>query len=114
MIGQHCQRHRQEEFISFLDHTAASFKDQEVPVILEDNYSTYKTARVHQWLAEHPNWTFHFTPTSASWLNTVEGFFAKLSRRRLKHAIFKFLQECEAAILRFIEEHNGREAKPFR
>ena len=113
VIGQHYQRHRQEDFISFLDHTAAFFEDQEVHVIL-DNYSTHKTAKVHQWLAEHPNWTFHFTPTSASWLNAVEGFFAKLSRRPLKHAIFKSLQECEAAILRFIEEHSGREAKPFR
>ena len=113
VIGQHYQRHRQEEFISFLDHTAASFEDQEVHVFLE-NCSTHKTAKVHQWLAEHPNWTLHFTPTSASWLNAVEGLSAKLSSRRLKHAIFKSLQKCEAAILRFIEEHNGREAKPFR
>ena len=65
VIGQHYQRHRQEEFISFLDHTAALFEDQEVYVIL-DNYSTRKTAKVHQWLAKHPNLTFHFTPTSAS------------------------------------------------
>jgi transposase len=113
VIGQHYQKHRQDEFISFLDHTAAQFPDREVHAIL-DNYSTHKTANVHQWLADHPNWTFHFIPTSSSWLNAVEGFFAKLTRRRLKHAIFQSVQECELAILRFIAEHNARGAKPFR
>ena len=57
---------------------------------------------------------FHFTPTSSSWLNSIEGFFAKLIRRRLKNAIFYSVTECEAAIHRFIEEHNRNEAKPFR
>ena len=53
-----------------------------------DNYAAHKTPEVRRWLERHPRWTFHFTPTSSSWLNFVEGFFAKLSRRRLKHGVF--------------------------
>ena len=102
-----------KKYPPYENRSPREIRDQEVHVIL-DKYSTHKTEKVQQWLSEHPNWTFHFTPTSALWLNAVEGFFAHLSRRRLKHAIFKSLQECEAAILRFIEEHNGREAKLFR
>ena len=59
-----------------------------------------------------PCWTFHFTPTSCSWLNAVEGFFAKLTRRRLKHGIFHSLGDLQAAIKRFIKEHN-HDPKPF-
>jgi transposase len=61
----------------------------------------------------HPRWTFHFTPTSSSWLNAVEGFFAKLTRRRLKYGVFYSVVDLQAAINRFIAEHNELEAKPF-
>jgi transposase len=64
------------------------------------------------WLARHPRWTFHFTPTSASWLNAVEGFFAKLTKRRLKRGVFGSLVELQAAIKRFLAETN-RDPKPF-
>jgi transposase len=67
---------------------------------------------VLQWLARHPRWTLHFTPTSASWLNAVEGFFAKLTRRRLLRGVFRSLAELQAAILRFIDETN-HDPKPF-
>jgi hypothetical protein len=70
-----------------------------------------KHPKVRQWLARHPRWTFHFTPTSASWLNAVEGFFAKLSRRRLKRGVFLSVVDLQAAINRFVE-HNA-EPKPF-
>jgi hypothetical protein len=60
----------------------------------------------------HPRWTFHFTPTSCSWLNAVETFFAKLSRRRLKRGSFPSLVALQEAINRFVEEHNKR-PKPF-
>ena len=56
---------------------------------------------------------FHFTPTSCSWLNAVEGFFAKLTRRRLKHGVFRSVIDLQAAINRFVAEHNEEEAKPF-
>ena len=54
-----------------------------------DNYATHKHPKVIAWLARHPRWTFHFTPTSGSWLNAVEGFFATLTRRRLKRGVFR-------------------------
>ena len=61
----------------------------------------------------HPYWTFHFTPTSSSWLNAVEDFFAKLTRRRLKYGVFHSVVDLQAAINRFIAEHNEVEAKHF-
>ena len=63
-------------------------------------------------LTRHPRWTFHFTPTSASWLNAVEGFFAKLTKRRLKRGVFLSVVDLQAAINRFVVEHNA-EPKPF-
>ena len=78
-----------------------------------DSYATHKHARVRAWLAKHPRWTFHFTPTSCSWLNAVEGFFAKLTRRRLRHGVFRSVRELRDAIHRFIAEHNAADARPF-
>lgn len=68
---------------------------------------------MRRWRARHPRWTFHFTPTSSSWPNAVEGFFAKLTRRRLKHGVFHSLVDLQAAINRFIRDHNANDAKPF-
>ena len=67
---------------------------------------------MRQWLARHPRWTFHFTPTSASWLNAVEGFFAKLTRRRLKRGVFRSVVDLQAAINHFVAETNA-DPKPF-
>ena len=78
-----------------------------------DTYCTHKHANVRAWLARHPRWTFHFIPPSSSWRNAVEGFFAKLTRRRLKHGVFRSVSELETAITSFIENHNHSEAKPF-
>ncbi|MGI8569795.1 MAG: transposase, partial [Methylocella sp.] len=77
-----------------------------------DNYATHKHPKVQKWLARHPRWTFHFTPTSAPWLNAVEGFFAKLTRRRLKRGVFRSVTDLQAAINRFVEEINS-DPKPF-
>ena len=65
-----------------------------------------------KWKVRHPRWTFHFTPTSSSWLNAVEGFFAKLSKRRLRRGVFCSLVDLQAAINRFLAEHN-QSPKPF-
>jgi hypothetical protein len=65
-----------------------------------------------RWLARHPRWTFHFTPTSASWLNAVAGFFAKLTRRRLKRGVLRSVPDLQAAINRFLAETNDN-PKPF-
>jgi transposase len=67
---------------------------------------------VRAWLTRHPRWTFHFTPTSASWLNAVEGFFAKLTKRRLKRGVFRSIVDLQAAINRFLAETN-QQPKPF-
>jgi hypothetical protein len=64
------------------------------------------------WLERHPRWTFPFTPTSASWLNAVEGFFSALSRRRLKRGVFRSVADLQEAIGRYIREHN-KVSKPF-
>jgi transposase len=68
--------------------------------------------KVLAWLARHPRWTFHFTPTSCSWLNAVETFFAKLTRRRLRRGSFPSLVSLQEAINRFVAEHN-RDPRPF-
>ena len=72
----------------------------------------HKHPEVLAWLARHKRFTFHFTPTSCSWLNAVEGYFAKLSRRRLRRGVFKSVTDLEDAIRRYIREHN-RSSKPF-
>ena len=87
-------------------------KDKAIHVIL-DNYAAHKKDKVLEWLTRHPRWTFHFTPTSCSWLNAVEGFFAKLTRRRLKNGVFHSLVDLQAAINRFIREYNASDPQPF-
>lgn len=113
VIGQNMQRHRHQEFIRFLNQIERSVpKGKEVHAIV-DNYAAHKKDKVQEWLARHPRWTLHFTPTSSSWLNAVEGFFAKLTRRRLKNGVFYSLVNLQTAINRFIKEYNQNDAKPF-
>ena len=87
-------RHRHQEFIRFLNALERDIPAGKVVHAILDNYAAHKTPEVRRWLARHPRWTFHFTPTSSSWLNAVEGFFAKLSRRRLKHGVFAPSSTC--------------------
>jgi transposase len=112
VIGRNMQRHRHQEFIRFLNAIEAQVPKRKAIHAIVDNYATHKHPKVRQWLARHPRWTFHFTPTSASWLNAVEGFFAKLTNRRLKRGIFRSLSELQAAINRFVAEANS-DPKPF-
>ena len=81
--------------------------------VILDNYAAHKHAKVREWLDRHPRFTFHFTPTSCSWLNAVEGFFAKLTKRRLKRGVFHSVVDLQAAINRFVAEQNEN-PKPFR
>jgi transposase len=112
IIGRCMQRHRHQEFIRFLNTVEREVAaDKAVHVVL-DNYATHKHPKVNAWLARHPRFTFHFTPTSCSWANAVEGWFAKLTRRRLKRGVFCSIAELQAAINRFIAEANGK-PKPF-
>ena len=112
VIGRCMQRHRHQEFIRFLNAIEAEVpKAKQVHVVL-DNYATHKHPKVVEWLGRHPRFTFHFTPTSASWINAVEGFFAKLTKRRLKRGVFHSLVALQAAIKRFVAEANAN-LKPF-
>ena len=112
VIGQNMQRHTHQQFIKFLNTIERQVPaDKAVHVVL-DNYATHKHPKVLAWLERHPRWSFHFTPTSCSWLNAVEGFFAKLTRRRLKNGVFHSLVALQAAIKTFIQIHNGK-PKPF-
>ena len=114
VVGRTVERHRSAEFLSFLDHVAEGI-DPGTPVhVILYNVSSHRSAEVHEWLRGHPDWTFHFTPTSASWMNAVEGFFSKLVRQRLKNAVFDSLDACVAAIGGYIEHRNARDARPFR
>src|SRR5918993_1110871 len=112
VIGQCMARHRHQEFIRFLDRI-----NRETPAGLDlhlivDNYATHKHPKVRAWLARHPRFHFHFTPTSASWLNAVEGFFAKLTNKRLRRGVFTGIVDLQAAINRFLRETNDN-PKPF-
>jgi transposase len=88
VIGRCMQRHRHQEFIRFLNAVEREVPAGKTVHAILDNYATHKHPKVIEWLGRHPRWTFHFTPTSASWLNAVEGFFAILTRRRLKRGVF--------------------------
>jgi len=112
VIGRNMQRHRHQEFIRFLNAIEEQVPAGKTINAIVDNYATHKHPKVRQWLARHPRWTFHFTPTSASWLNAVEGFFATLTKRRLKRGVFRSVADLQAAINRFLDEHN-QQSKPF-
>ena len=106
------QRHRHQEFIRFLNVVEAAVPAGKVVHATLDNYAVHKHPKVRQWLERHPRWVFHFTPTSSSWLNAVEGFFAKLTRRRLKRGVFRSVVDLQAAINRFLAGYN-QNPKPF-
>jgi transposase len=112
VLGQCMQRHRHQEFLRFLGRLEREIPAGRLVHVVLDNYGSHKHPKVKAWLVRHPRWTFHFTPTSCSWVNAVETFFAKLTRRRLKRGVFTSLVDLQAAINRYLEEHNHN-AKPF-
>lgn len=105
-------RHRHQEFLRFLRKMERTVPDDlDVHVIL-DNYATHKHPTVRAWLKKHPRMQFHFTPTSASWLNLVERFFSELTTRQLKRLAVTSVDELIAAITRYIDTRNEK-PKPF-
>jgi transposase len=112
VIGRNMQRHRHQEFIRFLNTIEATVPAGKAVHVILDNYAAHKHPRVRRWLDRHERFTFHFTPTSCSWLNAVEGFFAKLTKRRLKRGVFLSVVDLQAAVNRFVVEHNA-EPRPF-
>jgi transposase len=112
VIGRNMQRHRHQEFIRFLNAIEAEVPAGKLVHVILDNYAAHKHPKVMAWLGRHERFSFHFTPTSCSWLNAVEGFFAKLTRRRLKRGVFRSIVDLQTAINRYLDEHNT-EPKPF-
>lgn len=114
VIAKLTDRHRAKEFIEFLRQVEKSTpKDKDLHIIL-DNVSSHKTTDVNEWLKKHPRVHFHFTPTSASWLNAVEGWFAQLERRALYRGVFTSVKELKDEIKRYVKVHNKYSAKPFK
>ena len=112
VIGRCMQKHRHQEFIRFLNAVEREVPAGKVIHVVLDNYGTHKHPKVMAWLERHPRWIFHFTPTSGSWLNAVENFFSTLTRQRLKRGVFHSVVDLQAAIKRYIDEHND-DPKPF-
>jgi transposase len=112
IIGQNQQRHRSVEFRNFLDTIEKNVPEKLDVYLIMDNYGTHKTRLIHNWLAKRPRFHVHFTPTSASWLNLVERWFALLTERQLRRGVHRSTKELKAAINDFIQHHN-REPKPF-
>jgi len=106
VMGEFHRRHRSVEFRKFLERIEAS-----VPAALDvhlilDNYGTHKTPRIHRWLARHPRFHVHFTPTSASWINLVERWFAALTEKQLRRGVHRSTRELEEAVQRYLEVTN--------
>ena len=112
VIGQCMKRHRHQEFIRFLNVIDARVPKKKTIHIIVDNYATHKHPDVMLWLEKHRRFVFHFTPTSDSWLNAIEGFFAKLTKKRLKRGVFRSLRELKDAIHRYLDDTNAN-PKPF-
>ena len=112
VIGQCHRRHRAQEFRHFLQKLDGTVPAQLQVHLILDNYGTHKTPAIQRWLASHPRFHMHFTPTSASWLNLVERWFALLTEKRIRRGSFVSTRALEAAIAEFLEMHN-QEPKPF-
>jgi transposase len=112
VLGRCMQKHTHQEFIRFLNAVEREVPAGKIIHAILDNYATHKHPKVRAWLERHPRWVFHFTPTSGSWLNAVENFFSALTRRRIRRGVFKSIIDLQAAIKRYLKEHND-DPKPF-
>jgi transposase len=112
VIGQLHQRHRAREFRQFLDTIEATVPAQLDMHLILDNYGTHKTALIRRWLLKRPRFHLHFTPTSASWINLVERWFALLAERHLRRGVHPSVRALKAAIRAYIA-HTNAHPKPF-
>jgi transposase len=112
IIGQLHRRHRAIEFRKFLDTIDAAVPADLAVHLILDNYGTHKTPMIHRWLARHPRFRLHFTPTSSSWLNLVERWFALLTDKQIKRGAHRSTRTLETAILAYIALSNTA-PKPF-
>ncbi len=113
VIGKCCKRHRAAEFLDFLKQIDARVPEGLDVHIIIDNYATHKTTKIKGWLARRPHYHIHFTPTSASWINQVERWFAELTRKQLRRGVHTSTAQLEADIRAFIDRHNEN-PRPYR
>jgi transposase len=114
VIGKCHSRHRQQEFLRFLeliDTTVPKEPDLSIHLVM-DNYGTHKTPKVRRWFQRHPEYHLHFIPTSSSWLNQVERFFAEITEKRIRRGAFRSVKALERAIQEYLDHHN-KNPKPF-
>jgi transposase len=112
VIGQCQQRHTHTEWLKFLRQIDRQTPKAKTLHLIADNYATHKHPAVQEWLAKHPRFNMHFTPTSASWLNMVERFFRDLTVNRLRRGVFTSVSELVCAIDEYVAHHNTK-PKPF-
>ena len=98
VLGRCMSQHRHQEFVRFLNAVERAVPAGKVIHAILDNYATHKHPEVRAWLERHPRWVFHFTPTSASWINAVEGFFSAITRRRIRRGVFQSVPDLQDAI----------------
>ncbi len=112
VIAQPYRGHRHQEFLRFLELIDAAVPKGLDPHLVLDNYATHKTPAIHQWLLKHPRLHLHFTPTSSSWMNLVERWFAELTSRKLRRSAHRSVTDLETDIREWINEWN-KNPKPF-
>lgn len=113
VIGQCQPRHRHQEFLRFLEKIDAATPANTPIHLILDNYGTHKHPEVKSWFEKHPRYHVHYTPTSASWLNQVERWFAEITRTRLRRGTFRSVRDLEKAIHDYIRANN-KTPKPFQ
>lgn len=112
VIGQCYARHRHHEFLKFLQHLDREFPSELKLHVVMDNYGTHKHPRVQRWLKRHARFVPHFIPTSSSWLNVVERWFAELTSKRIRRGVFVSVEDLQQAIAEFLAAWN-HDPKPF-
>ena len=113
VIGKCYKRHRATEFLDFLKQIDAVMPAGPDVHLVMDNYATHKMPRIKALLARRPHWHVHFTPTSVSWINQIERWFAEITRKQLRRGVHRSTAEFGASIIAFIETHNEN-PKPYR
>ena len=113
VIGKCFRRHRAAEFRRFLDAIEANVPTGLDVHLVMDNYATHKAPLIRNWLAKRPRWHVHLTPTSSSWLNQVERFFALLTERQIRRSVHKSVADLQSDITAFIAHHNA-DQRPFQ
>jgi transposase len=113
VIGTCHRRHRHQEFLKFMELVDSQLPPdvQEVHLVM-DNYGTHKTPKVKRWFQRHPRYHLHFTPTSGSWINQAERFFAEITEKRIRRGSFESVRSLEQAIRDYLQQHN-QDPKPF-